>query len=72
MIPNSIADLQASIAQRPTSVSVEAGRMCFQLYKSGVLNNTNCGVNTDHDVLAIGYGIENGQKYWLVKNSWGT
>ena len=43
-------------------------------YKKGILQSDDCQSGTDklnHAVLVVGYGIENGQDYWLVKNSWG-
>jgi len=69
---NSVSGLQTALAMQPVSVSIEADKLCFQLYKSGVFNNTKCGTTLDHAVLAVGYGFEDNQNYWLVKNSWGT
>ena len=31
-----------------------------------------CGTDTNMAVLVVGYGIEDGTPYWLVKNSLGT
>lgn len=44
-------------------------------YESGVYTSKNCGTTTDdvnHAVVATGYGVENGLKYWNIKNSWST
>lgn len=68
--PNNQQDLKAAVALGPVSIAIEADTRAFQSYSSGVITGTSCGTNLDHGVLIVGYGTENGIKYWLVKNSW--
>tara|TARA_B100001094_G_scaffold94143_1_gene90035 strand:- start:244 stop:1068 length:825 start_codon:yes stop_codon:yes gene_type:complete len=64
--------LREAVYRTPVAVSIEADTKTFQFYKGGILDSSNCGTELDHGVLAVGYGEEDGKKYWIVKNSWGS
>jgi C1A family cysteine protease len=68
----SVAQLKAAIDKGVVSVTIEADTRVFQLYTSGILNSTSCGTSLDHAVAAVGYGVENGVEYYIVRNSWGA
>jgi len=70
--PNDQISLKGAVAQQPVAVAIEADTRYFQSYSGGVLDSPSCGTSLDHGVLIVGYGEENGQKYWLLKNSWST
>lgn len=62
--------MQAVANYGPLSVSVAANE--WHLYDSGVYNGF-CGTEVNHVVALEGYGTdENGNDYWLVRNSWST
>lgn len=44
----------------------------FYAYKSGVYQHITGKAVGGHCVKIIGWGVENGTKYWLAANSWNT
>uniref|UniRef100_A0A7M4E5G0 Peptidase C1A papain C-terminal domain-containing protein n=1 Tax=Crocodylus porosus TaxID=8502 RepID=A0A7M4E5G0_CROPO len=58
----------------PVAVNIDASHKSFAFYSSGVYYEPACDElsELDHAVLAVGYGVLQGESYWLIKNSWST
>ena len=82
--PKSDSALMTALTVGQVSISIEADTRSFQLYNSGIYNdyegcNSNSKTkgadslpNIDHAVVLSGYGTQNGQDYYILRNSWGT
>ena len=67
---NSEAELLMAVSKQPVSVTVDASNE-FQFYQSGVFSGS-CQTSPTHAVTIVGYGTtDDGNKYWVLKNSWG-
>lgn len=66
--------LMVAVAHQPVSVAIYAPPI--MQYAGGIYDDLNACPSSpwllDHGVLAVGYGSQDGQDYWLVKNSWGA
>jgi len=63
------------MAELKTHGPVEAGfdvYADFVSYKSGVYKYVHGGYLGGHAIKVLGWGVENGVKYWLCANSWNT
>jgi len=73
-VPQSEEQLKKALMRQPISVAIQANKRSFQLYKSGVYDDPDCGDQLDHGVLLVGYGydVDSGLDYWKIKNSWSS
>lgn len=57
----------------PISVSLNVSPLYMQFYDRGILSKITCSAqDLNHAMTVIGYGSDDGQDFWLIKNSWGT
>lgn len=70
---NKAQPLMNSLANLGPTVVTVAARSWYN-YKGGVFDDCEKDVILGHAVLAKGYGTDatNGQKFWLIQNSWGA
>ena len=64
--------LKSAVMLNPVVIGIEADTYYFQSYSSGIIDGPWCGDTIDHAVEIVGFGVDNGTKYWSVRNSWGT
>lgn len=65
---NYTALLNAVFEFGPIAISVDASN--WHAYESGVFTEYKTNPDINHAVVLVGFGEENGQKYWIVRNSW--
>jgi cathepsin L len=70
--PNNKAEplMQSIVNNGPTVVAVDANNW-FD-YESGIFDGCDKDATLGHAVLAVGYGQDQGKKYWTIQNSWGA
>lgn len=74
--PGNETALMQAVARHPVAVGMCVGPnpniKSWHAYEGGIFDGPSCETPIDHAMLVVGYGSQDGQDYWLVKNSWGT
>lgn len=63
--------MQEIYQRGPIACSIAATEN-LEEYKGGILNDTTPVKETNHAVSIVGFGEDNGVKYWTIRNSWGA
>jgi len=63
----------ARLQQQPVNVAIAANNNIIFGYESGIITvDQPCPTELDHAIVAVGWGVEKGIEYYIVRNSWGT
>eukprot|EP00053_Salpingoeca_punica_P018554 m.182382 g.182382 ORF g.182382 m.182382 type:complete len:416 (-) comp17459_c2_seq3:537-1784(-) len=66
------ANIMAEIYARGPIAGVIAVTEEFEAYKSGIFVDHTGVKDLDHSIEIVGWGVSDGTKYWICRNSWGT
>eukprot|EP00638_Chattonella_subsalsa_P004131 CAMPEP_0117746090 /NCGR_PEP_ID=MMETSP0947-20121206/7750_1 /TAXON_ID=44440 /ORGANISM="Chattonella subsalsa, Strain CCMP2191" /LENGTH=232 /DNA_ID=CAMNT_0005563369 /DNA_START=302 /DNA_END=1000 /DNA_ORIENTATION=- len=64
------ADMMSEIYFRGP-IACEINAAPIHTYKGGIFDDPDGSRNTDHIVEIVGWGEEDGKKFWYIRNSWG-
>ncbi|KAK2076052.1 hypothetical protein QBZ16_001388 [Prototheca wickerhamii] len=71
--PGELPMMNEIYARGPLTCSIATPTVFDYGYHAGVFHDKDNSTDVDHDVEVVGWGEEaDGQKYWVVRNSWGT
>ena len=66
-------NMMQEIYQRgPIACDIATPDLLHHNYTSGIFEDLTGDLEVTHVVSVVGFGEEDGVKYWLVRNSWGT
>jgi len=60
--------------EQPISIYLDATK-AWHNYKGGIVSSSACGASSgsvNHAVVIVGYGVDGGTAYWIVRNSWAS
>ncbi|KAF1794255.1 Peptidase C1A [Phytophthora cactorum] len=67
-----LAMMKEIMKDGPITCGIACSEEFTYKYKAGILEDKTGFMDIDHDVEVVGWGEEDGVKYWHVRNSWGT
>ena len=78
--PNNVRALKEALTLGPVALSLRAENSAtWAFYTKGIIDDEDCGIDINHAVIGVGYGIEKSKnpdtpdkEYVIIKNSWGT
>ena len=65
--------MQDCLVRGPIDIAMDV-TSSFNYYSSGYYSETNCNSDPNylnHEMVAVGYGYNNGKLYYIIRNSWG-
>lgn len=66
------AMMQEILNRGPIGCGIAANDYLRYNYTGGIYVNTTTAGYSNHAVSVVGWGVENGTKYWIIRNSWGS